>query len=147
MVESIISFIRRIPIIYCHGVFYVMLNFIVIDVNQVKKVKKQDKFASIVYVNSLDEFKPDPSMVAEYEDLLRRFGSKPSARVYAEQGVHFDANYRLRINRNANAIKTLREISVKAKTDPVYLVKENELPTIPILISMATTMVDAGVWS
>jgi hypothetical protein len=124
-----------------------MLNFIVVDVKQVKKILKMDKHATIVYVNRLDEFKISPHILAEYNDLLRRFGTKPSARVYAEQGVSYDANYRMRINRDSKAIGTLRGIAVKAKTDPVYLVKENDLPDIGIIISMATTMVDAGVWT
>jgi len=123
-----------------------MLNFIVVDVKQVKKILKQDKYAKVVYVNRLNEFKPNPDMVKEFNDILRRYGSNPNARRYAEQGTYYDANYRLRINRDSKAIKTLREIAVKAKVDPVYLVKEDDLPTIPILISMATTMVDAGVW-
>jgi len=123
-----------------------LLNFIVIDVKQVAKVKKTDKSATIVYVNRLDEFKPNVETANKYMDLLRRFGTNPNAVKFALQGSYYDATYRNHINRDSRAIKTLREIAVKAKTEPVYLVKENELPDINILVDMATIMVGAGVW-
>lgn len=99
-----------------------------------------------MWVNRLEPFKPDQSVVARYADILRRYGTKPNAVKFALQGSNYDANYRMMINRDSKAVAKLRELSGLAKVDPVYLVSENDLPDISILIDMATVMVGAGVW-
>ncbi len=123
-----------------------MLKFIVIDAKQASKVKKVDKGAIIHFINRQPAFKPNPEFVAKYDDILRRYGTHPNARKYAEQGSYYFENYRRIINRDSRAIGLLREMAVKAKTEPVYLVKETDKPDIDILMEMANHMVGAGVW-
>lgn len=123
-----------------------LLRFKIIGVKDVTKVRNMDNHALIYYINRRNEFKPNPEVVARYDELLRRYGTNPNAVKFAMQGSNYDANYRRRINRDSKAIKTLREITIKAKTDPVYLVKETDKPDISILINMAEIMAGAGVW-
>jgi hypothetical protein len=122
------------------------LHFIVIKNSQVEQVKKTDPHAKVVWVNRLDVFKPNPELVARYQDFLRRYGGKHLAYQFAMEGSHFDANYRGSVTHNTKAMSKLRELATIAKTDPVYLVDESGLPNISILVDMATRMVGAGVW-
>lgn len=128
------------------GVVTLVLHFTIIKPGQVEKVKKSDPNAKVVWVNRLHVFKPNPEVVARYKDILRRYGTHPNATKYAAQGSNYDANYRMRLTRDSKSIAELRKIAVEAKENPVYLVSENDMPDIGILIDIATRMTGSGVW-
>jgi len=119
------------------------LKFVIVSEEEAKKISKPNLF---VYVNRRQDFKPPKHLVDNYNDILKRMGTKPMAREFANNGSHYDFIYRKHILDNSKTKGELRKLAMEAKEHDVFLVGDVDRPELYILVDIAKTMVNNHSW-
>lgn len=122
-----------------------MVGFSIISADEAERKISAKEGAIIVYVNRLDEFSVPKDVVERYEDIKRRYGTKPNANRFAFQGSNFDARYRMKLVRSGKAQSKIKDLIRKSRTQTVYLVKENDRPDIAVLLDVMQRFMGQGV--
>lgn len=121
------------------------MDFRVVSTDEVESIRKENPSASVFYVNRLHDLKPPAETVRMFEDIRRRYGTKPNAYKFACEGSHYDARYRLKVSHSTKSMALVKDMIRKAKAGPVYLVKEKDRPDIDILVDFCNRYAGAGV--